>query len=81
MKVYKRYNRNIRSHEWKTSEGLLHREDGPAQEGDENFWGVDRYRWFWYDIPLSFSDWCFHTGKSDDEILMLKLRYGVSNDC
>ena len=65
--------------EWyrKTKRGnYVHRDDGPARIHDDG-----TLEWAFDDIFFTFEDWCFQSGKTDEEIVQLKLQYGVSDDC
>ena len=50
---------------------FFHREDGPAVE-----WASGRVLWYLWGSDLDFYDWLSKTPVSDEEKVMLKLKYG-----
>ena len=61
---------------WKTSTGVYHREDGPAEifkDGDI-YWHLD-------DELMDFDDYCevlkSYYGKTDEDIMMLRMQYDI----
>lgn len=64
----------LEKHTWSPFSGYWHREDGPAQELVSNSQAVS---WWWKDTGYSFDEWLkVNDVLSDEEKLMLKLRYG-----
>ena len=58
---------------WMDDHKRIHNADGPAV-----IW-TDRqlYDWFYEGKTMSFEDWCKKTGKTEEEIVILKLKYGL----
>jgi len=56
--------------DWKVN-GKYHREDGPAVEYDDD---GDKF-WFLNDVEYSFEEWLEKTPISDEEKILLKLKY------
>ena len=52
----------------------MHRMDGPA--GTYHRDNKIEYQWYVHGDGCSFEEWCKITNKRDDEIVMLKLKYG-----
>ena len=55
---------------WKN--GILHREDGPAI-----IYPNGNMEWYSNGFKCDFEKWCIWRKKTDDEKIILKLRYGV----
>ena len=51
--------------------GKFHREDGPAI-----IYPDGEYSWYIMDKPYTFEKWCQAVDISDEEIVLLKLKYG-----
>ena len=63
--------------EWVLENGELHREDGPVFE---EYIGSTLYpHWYLHDEPFSFRKWCKNLSKTKEEIVQLKLKYGIIN--
>lgn len=55
---------------------LIHRIDGPAAISSENNSSQQRYYWLCEGRLYSFDIWCKIAKLSDEQIVLLKLRYG-----
>ena len=58
--------------------GYLHRDDGPACEfvsGGHN-WDHENYEWWLNHIHMSFDEWLDKADISDEDKVMMKLKYG-----
>ena len=56
---------------WYNEAGHHHREDGPAQLWRDG--GID---WYLNGDYYLFNEWCIVSNKTDEEKMMLRLRYG-----
>jgi hypothetical protein len=57
---------------WYNEEGYYHREDGPAIIHTERDWDVE---WCLNSVPYKFAEWCTLVSISDEDAMMLRLRY------
>ena len=62
--------------EWVLENGELHREDGPVFE--EVIDSKTHYHWYLNDNPYNFKKWCKNLSKTKEEIIQLKLKYGIN---
>ena len=56
--------------------GVEHREDGPARIW-HSFGDKLEYEWWLYGNQLTFSTWCKRLNKTPEEILLLRITYGI----
>ena len=54
---------------------FLHRNDGPAVLFPEG-----NCEWWLYGIPYTFPLWCIRANKTEEEIVILKLKYNIKNN-
>ena len=57
---------------YKDEENRIHRSDGPAL-----IWNSGRLSWYYYGSRMSFYDWCMQLNKTEEEIVILKLKYHI----
>ena len=62
--------------EWLNQKGWLHRTDGPARIWPE----INDISWWYEGQRFNFLQWCRMANKTEEEIVMLKLKYELSND-
>ena len=57
----------------------LHNKNGPSIIFDYGYpeGGGKRVHWYLHDKRHSFEEWCRLTNKTEDEVLLLKLKYGL----
>lgn len=62
--------------------GRRHRSDGPSDIHPLlSISHGNRYSWYYEGDPYNFSTWCRVTGKSEEDILILHLKYpGIKDD-
>lgn len=60
--------------EWWYLRDKIHRTDGPAVTKQCD--GRIEYQWYVHGDFYEFNEWCEITNKHDDEVVMLKLKYG-----
>jgi len=56
---------------WYNAHEQMHREDGPAIIYD----GSGDVEWWLNDAPYTFNEWCIALNKTDEQKMLLRLRY------
>ena len=68
--IDRKINGEFHRESWYMKRVGFHREDGPAI-----IYCTGYVCWYYYGKYYSFEDWCKETKKTDEEIVMLKLKY------
>ena len=56
--------------------GEIHNEDGPSAIHEYIQTTPLKYTWHIHGVGYTFDDWCKKLDKTDEEIILLKLKYG-----